>query len=116
MMTTQQFENSADIVRRRIEVPALANDAEAKMVEQAVDALPGVANAAADIAKHHLEVEYDAALIDYQAIMKAVESAGFPPAHSWNSRAKASIYQFMDRNARDNAQAPPPACCNKPPK
>jgi copper chaperone CopZ len=116
MMKMQQLENSADIVRRRIELPALAGEADAKMVEQALDALPGVANATADIANHHLEVEYDAALIDYQAIMKAVESAGFPPSHSWRNRARAGIYQFMDSNARDNAKAPPPACCNKPPK
>ena len=115
-MKTQQLENSADIVRRRIEIPALASDADVMMVEQALDALPGLANVTTDIAKHHLEVEYDAALIDYQAILKTVESVGFPPSHGWISRLRRSVYQFLDGNARDNAKAPPPACCNKPPK
>ncbi len=115
-MKTQQLEYPADIVRRRIEIPALASEADARRVEQALDALPGLANAAVDIAKHHLEVEYDAARIDYQAIMKTVESVGFPPSHGWSSRVRGSLYQFLDSNARDNAKAPPPPCCNKPPK
>jgi hypothetical protein len=54
-MKTQQLEHPADIVRRRIEIPALASEADARRVEQALDALPGLANAAVDIAKHHLE-------------------------------------------------------------
>ncbi|HID06726.1 MAG TPA: cation transporter [Armatimonadetes bacterium] len=115
-MKTQQSKNSSDIVRRRIEIPALASDADAMMLEQALDALPGLASAAVDIAKHHLEVEYDAARIDYQTIMKTVESAGFSPSHGLSSRLRGSVYQFLDSNARDNAKAPPPACCNKPPK
>ncbi len=115
-MKTQQVEYSADIVRRRIEIPALSGDVDRVLVEQALNALPGVANATADSAKHNLEVEYDAARIDYQAIMKTVESVGFPPSHGWSSRIRGSVYQFLDSNARDNAKAPPPACCNKPPK
>ena len=115
-MKTQQLEHPADIVRRRIEIPALASEADAMRVEQALDALPGLANVVADIAKHHLEVRYDAAQLNYQAIIQALESAGFPPSHGWSSRLRRSVYQFLDGNARDNAKAPPPACCNKPPK
>ena len=115
-MKTQQLENSADIVRRRIEIPALSSDADTKMLEEALDALPGIIDRTANISKHHLEVEYDAALMDYQTIMKSVESVGFAPSHGWSSRIRGSLYQFLDSNARDNANAPPPACCNKPPK
>ncbi len=94
----------------------LADDADAMMVEQAVNALPGVANVAADIAKHRLMVQYVAAQLDYQAIIQALDSVGFPPSHGWRSRIRGSVYQFLDANARDNAKNPPPPCCNKPPK
>ena len=115
-MKTQRLEHSADEVRRWIEIPALAGDTDVVMVEQAVNALPGVANVTADIARHRLMVQYDAAQLNYQSIIQALNSVGFPPSHDWRSRIRGSTYQFMDANARDNANAPPPACCNKPPK
>ena len=115
-MKTQQLEHPADEVRRLIAIPALTGEVDAMMVEQAVNVLPGVANVAADITKHRLMVQYDAAQSDYQAIVQALDSAGFPPSHGWSSRIRGSVYQFLDTNARDNAKAPPPACCNKPPK
>lgn len=115
-MKTQQLEHPVDEVRRWIEIPVLADDADAMMVEQAVNALPGVANVAADIAKHRLMVQYVAAQLDYQAIIQALDSVGFPPSHGWRSRIRGSVYQFLDANARDNAKNPPPPCCNKPPK
>jgi copper chaperone CopZ len=85
-MKTQQLEHPADEVRRRIEIPVLAGDADVMMVEQAVNALPGVASVTADIAKHRLMVQYDAAQSDYQAIIQALDSAGFPPSHCWSKQ------------------------------
>jgi hypothetical protein len=38
-----------------------------------------------------------------------------PPLSNWWTRLKASWYQYTDTNARDNANAPPAACCNKLP-
>lgn len=115
-MKTQQPKHPADEVRRWIEIPVLAGDADAMTVKHAVNALPGVANVAVDIAKHRLMVQYDAAQSDYQAIIQALDSAGFPASHGWGSRIRGSLYQFLDTNARDNAKTPPPPCCNKPPK
>ncbi|USF88647.1 heavy-metal-associated domain-containing protein [Candidatus Endoriftia persephone] len=103
-------------VRRRIKIPALVHAADAMAVEDAVRALSGVRNMATDVEKHQLIVRYDASQSAYQAIVEALESAGFPPLDNWWCRFKGSWFEFTDTNARDNAHAPPPACCNKPPK
>jgi copper chaperone CopZ len=116
VMKTQQSEYLADEVSCRIEIPLLARDVDAMVVEQAIMTLPGIANVAVDIARHRLMVRYDAAQLEYQAIIKALDSVGFPPTHGWSSRIRESLYQFRDTNARDNAKTPPPPCCNKPPK
>jgi len=85
-------------------------------VERAVGALSGVRKVATDVDKHRVIVRYDASQSAYQAIVEVLESTGFPPLDSWWSRVKGNWYQFSDTNARDNAKAPPPACCNKPPR
>ncbi len=103
-------------VRRRIKVPAMAQAADAMAVERAVSALSGVRKVATDLDKQQIVVRYDASQSAYQAIVDALEGAGFPPLKNWWERAKGNWFQFTDTNIRDNAKAPPPACCNKPPK
>ena len=103
-------------VRRRIRIPALSCTADAKLVEDAVGALSGVHMVDVDMDKQQLVVIYDARRSAYESIVTALEDAGFPPPKNWWSRIKGNYYQFADGNARDNAKAPPPACCNKPPK
>ncbi|QYZ67438.1 MAG: hypothetical protein OI74_13620 [Gammaproteobacteria bacterium (ex Lamellibrachia satsuma)] len=103
-------------VRHRIKIPALVHAADAMVVERAVSALPGVCKVATDVEKHQVIVRYDATQSAYQVIADVLENTGFPPLDSWWSRFKGNWFQFSDTNARDNANAPPPACCNKPPK
>ncbi len=103
-------------VRRRIKVPALAHDADAMAVERNLSPLPGVRKVAADATRLQVVVLYDITGTDYQTILASLEELGFPPLDNWWSRRKMSWYQFTDSNGRDNAKAPPPACCNKPPK
>ena len=103
-------------VRRRINIPALVHAADALAVESAVSALSGVRKVATDVGKHQFVVRYDASQLGFQSIVEVLENTGFPPLDSWWSRLKGNWFQFTDTNARDNAKAPPPACCNKPPR
>ena len=103
-------------VRRRIKIPALVHAADAMAVERAVGALSGVRKVATDVDKHQVDVRYDASQSAYQAIVEVLENAGFPPLDNWWSRVKGNWFQYTDTNAMDNAKAPPPACCNKPPR
>lgn len=103
-------------VRRRIKLQSLGHAADALAVERALAELPGVVKVAADVEKHRVVVSYDASQQNFRNIVETMEKTGFPPLDNWWSRLKGSWYRFSDENARDNAKAPPPACCNKPPK
>ena len=103
-------------VNRRIEIPALVHAADGMAIERVVNAVPSVLHVAINVEKNLVIVRYDASKLNYQLILELLENTGFPPSDSWWSRVRGSWYQFSDSNARDNAKAPPPACCNKPPK
>ncbi len=103
-------------VRRKIRIPALVHEADAMAVEAKVGSLPGVHAVTADITKRRVVVSYDVTVADYRSIIAALEEVGFPPLNDWLFRAKRSWYRFTEDNARENAKAPPSACCNKPPK
>lgn len=103
-------------VRRKIKIPALVHQADAMTLEGRVESLPGVHSVAADIEKRQLIVCYDVTGSDYQSIIEALEDTGFPPLDNWLSRRKRSWYEYTETTARENAKAPPPPCCNKPPK
>ena len=103
-------------VRRRIGIPALVHAADALTVERHLNALAGVRKALGDMARRRVEVRYDASEVDYRTVAQRLEAIGFPPDDGRWSRFKGGLFQFLDTNARNNAHAPPPACCNKPPR
>lgn len=103
-------------VNRRINIPVLAHATDGVKIERILNEVPGVREVIVNVEKHLIVVRYDASKSDYQMIVERLENAGFPQSNSWWSRLRGSLYQFTDTNARDNAKAPPPACCNKPPK
>lgn len=103
-------------VRRTITLPALRQAAETRKVVEVVGIIAGVRTVAADEKRVRLVVRYDAAVTGYHLIKTALESAGYPLKEGGWSRLKESWYNFVDANMRENASAPPPACCNKPPR
>lgn len=74
------------------------------------------AKVATDVDRHQVIVRYDASQSSYQSIVEVLGKTGFSPLDSWWNRVKGNCYQFSDTNVRDNAKAPPPACCNRPPR
>lgn len=103
-------------VRRKIKLQSMRHAADGMAVERVLGELPGVVNVAAEIDKDRVVVRYNASQQNYRNIVETMEKTGFPPLDSWWNRLKRNWYQFSDENARDNAKAPPPACCSKPPK
>ena len=103
-------------VRRRIRVPVLGHTADTMAVERVLGALSGVRMVAGNVAKRQVTVLYDAPVLDYRSIEEELQNMGFPPLDTWWSRFKGSWFQYTDTNARENANARPSPCCNKPPK
>ena len=103
-------------VRRRIKIPGLVHKADVMALEDKVGSLSGVRGVTSDMKKHQIIVRYDVTGLDYHSIIRVLEEAGFPPLNNWWCRFKTGWFQNLDTNARDNAKASPPACCNRPPK
>lgn len=113
--TTPQFEGVWE-VKRIISIPSLIHEDDAGMLIGLLEQLDGVKQVVPDITHRRLKVRYDASKANYHQLAMILEAQGFPPSRSWWSRLKGNWYQFTDSNARENANLPPPSCCNKPPK
>jgi hypothetical protein len=104
-------------VKRNIRIPSLEHSVDTTELIETLEAVSGVheAEAEADTKKHYVTVIYDASKTDYRSIVHALEEMGYMASASWWTKILSSWYQFTDENAHDNANAPPSACCNKPP-
>ena len=107
---------SAWEVTRRLKIPAMDEAADERKLIQGLTAVPGVRSVVAEADKQRLEVRYAASETDYRAITHVLAGLGYPVATDRWSTFKGSWYQFTDINARENAEAPEPACCNKAPR
>ena len=104
-------------VRRVIRLAGALTPEDVADIRQALEALPGMSSSLqVEAGSTQITVVYDASRLDYTVVVTALEEAGFAVAKDWWNGLKARVYQFSDANARDNAKAPSPACCNKPPK
>jgi len=103
-------------VTRHIPLSKALQNGEAVVLIQALQALRGVSSVTVGKGNRQIRVVYDASKVDYRTLSLALEESGFTQAQGWWNRLKVKLYAYSDANARDNAEAPPPACCNKPPK
>ncbi len=103
-------------VTRHIPLSRALQDGEALELMQTLENLYGVTSVVIDKGNRQICVVYDASRVDYRTLILAVEEAGLARASGWWNGLKAKLYAYSDANARENAKAPPPACCNKPPK
>lgn len=101
---------------RCIKLPAISHAADGMAIEKALAKVPGVIKTEIDINRRRLRVLYNATLTEFKTISEILEDTGFPPTQSWWQKVKGNWYEYLDDNARTNAKAPAPPCCNKPPK
>ncbi len=103
-------------VRRNLRLATPASPDETAWIRKALGSLEGLLGFNIEEGSDMLEVTYNVVKMDYQVLGKNLETLGCPLASTGWSRIKGWLYQFSDTNARDNAKAPPPPCCNKPPR
>jgi copper chaperone CopZ len=96
-------------------VPALGHSDNDEAVERALARIDGVLRVSADHDKRWVAVDYLLTKTDYQSLERVLETAGFPPAMGRWARFRSGWFQNLDLTGRGNADAPPPACCSKPP-
>ncbi|BAO44384.1 heavy-metal-associated domain-containing protein [Thiolapillus brandeum] len=101
---------------RHLHLPTLVSATDAQQVRKALDEIQGIEDSVIDLTRRRLLVRYDVRQLDYMTLLGALENAGYPASSNLLDRICAKLYQYVDTNARENAKAPPPACCNKPPR
>lgn len=63
-----------------------------------------------------LLIEYDQLLLNFTGLLAILSGLGVSYKKGFIFNCRTSWYDYLDTTARENASAPPPACCNKPPK
>ncbi len=113
--TTEARSRDVWEVRRKIRVPTLQEGMGTAAMDKALAGIDGVVRVSVDPVKPWVAVDYLVTKTDYQTLERALEAAGYPPATGRWARFKSGWYQNLDLTGRENAAAPAPACCNKPP-
>lgn len=81
----------------------------------ALASLPGMISVRFGADGQQLQLNYDASVIQIDAILAHCTRLGIQPGSRRRTRWKLAWYRFVDRNLRDNARHRP-HCCNKAPK
>lgn len=63
-----------------------------------------------------LSIEYDQLLINYSGLLALLSELDVNYKKGFGFKLRKNWYDYLDTTVRENAAAPPPACCNKPPK
>ncbi len=77
---------------------------------------PGIKAAAYDSEDNKISIEYDQLQLNYTDLLAMLSAQGISCKKGVSFKIRAGWYEYLDTTARENASAPPPACCNKPPK
>lgn len=101
-------------IRHWIRIPALNHQADAITINNALAKLPGILQVQVYLERKKIRVEYDQTKVDFLLLKNQLEAVGFPLSDSWWWRRKWSWFQYLDVNARENANAPAPPCCSNP--
>ncbi|MES9906148.1 MAG: heavy-metal-associated domain-containing protein [Sedimenticola sp.] len=98
----------------RINIPSLNHEADGQQIDRILKAVSGVHEVNISISTRKIYITYNQMQTDFEQIQEKLEEIGFPASSSWWSRKKADWFQYLDTNARANANAPTPPCCSNP--
>jgi hypothetical protein len=75
-----------------------------------------IQNTKFDSSRNSLLIEYNQILISYSSLLAILYEQHISYKKSFGFNIRKTWYDYLDENTRENALAPSPACCNKPPK
>ena len=104
------------LTKRKIPVLPDCNQLQVRKVAGVLEATSGIEYVLFDTGEDNLFVEYDPIKIVYSNIEEILDDQQVNRACGFKQGLLSIWYDYLDTTARDNALAPPPACCNKPPR
>ena len=114
--TQNKSVNDMLLVVRKILLPAMQTDTDVDNIVHLLTADDKIMEIHVNLDKQLLFVKYDVSQIEYSQLLIILDDAAYPTQRGLLATLKTAWYEFIENNKRDNANAPPPACCNKPPK
>ena len=104
------------VVKRKISVVFKEKACDDIVLERAIASFPGISYISVDTTKCEITIQYNVTRVRYYQIITEIKKAGASIKGGILSKWKQGWIEFTEINMRENAKAPPPACCNKPPK
>jgi copper chaperone CopZ len=103
--------NACDI-KHWFRVPALNHRHDADLIIDRLKKVQGVHEVLADNRRKRIRIQYDQTEIGYLSLEEALAEIGFPTETRWWWRVKASWFQYLDNNARENFSTPSAPGCS----
>ena len=104
------------LVQRKIAISFIGSN---KPVNKNIDLIrdnPAIKKVDYDSTAENLLIEYDQLVLNFTGLLAILSELGINYKKGFVLNCRSSWYDYLDTTARENASAPPPACCNKPPK
>ena len=108
--------NKLILTKRGILISPDCKQLQIKAVSGVLEATSGIKKVLFDSNENILTVEYDSMKLSYSKIENILSDQQINQANGIRQKLLSIWYDYLDTTARDNALAPPPACCNKPPR
>ena len=108
--------NKSILSKRKIAVSSNCRQLQVEKASDILEATSGIKNVLFDTIENNLSVEYNPVKIIYSDIEKILNDLQINRTHGFKQGLLLIWYDYLDTTARDNALAPPAACCNKPPR
>ncbi len=100
--------------RHWISIPGFTHEADGLQIETHLLQLVGVQMVETNLDSKCIRVTYDQTRTHFYEILSCLRDIGFEANQSWWWRKKATWFQYLDNNAKANANAPEPICCSDP--
>jgi len=99
---------------RYLGIRTALDDSRAKAVLKALREQPGVEEV--ELTKNRMRLRYDPLQTRMDHLQALLEERSVELSRSWIHSCRLAWYQYQDEAVCENAGAPPPACCNRPPR
>ncbi len=107
--------NKSVLIKQKIPISPGCKQLQIKTVSGVLEATSGIENVLFNNNENILSVEYGPLNIGYSQIENILSGQQINRANGIRQRLLSIWYDYLDTTVRDNALAPPAACCNKPP-
>ncbi len=102
-----------NLLKRHLRLQRSLKPDEAERVRERLEQLEALEECRIEAA--HLRLRYDPLKADLAHILRLLEELQVPLDNHWLQKCLRAWYQYQDEAVCENAGAPPPACCNRPP-